>query len=200
MIPTYDFITALKFASHAMGKNDVRYYLNGVLFRFVGNDLVLTGSDGHRVAEVHLQLLSPTNLYGDYIVKGDSVKELLRTVKTRQTDDSTVELSDSRGEFRFVSENDALTLELHDARYPDLRRVYPTGDPDGAPMVGLNADYLAQAASALKTLSNRKYNGIKMELFGDNGNRPARLTAATGHGQFRTITEPAVVHIMPMRL
>ena len=96
MLPTFDFITALKVASHAMATNDVRYYLNGVLFRFVGDTLLLTGSDGHRIAKVRLNVKG-CQLSGDYIVKCDAVKAALQTVKAKRNDASQTKLEPAPG-------------------------------------------------------------------------------------------------------
>jgi hypothetical protein len=200
MTPTFDFITALKFVSHAQGTNDVRYYLNGVLFRFVGNTLALTASDGHRIAQIRLGI-EGCPLAGDYIVKADSVKAALATVKTKRNDDTRVRLEpapDGSGDLLLTAGPFMLALEVQDGRYPDFERAIPHGDPVGCPVIGVDAEYLAAAATALKPLRAGKYRALTMETW--EANTPIRLRCTPdAHGLTR-IEGEAVVHVMPARV
>lgn len=200
MLPTFDFITALKFASHAMATNDVRYYLNGVLFRFVGDTLLLTGSDGHRIAKVRLNLKG-CPLGGDYIVKCDSVKAALQTVKTKQTDTLRVHLNpapDKSGNLLLTAGPFMVALEVQDGRYPDFERAIPQSDPEGCPTIGINADYLADAARALKPLSHGKYRALTIDTWAANATMRLRCKPDASH--LTAIDGEATVHIMPMRV
>lgn len=202
MLPTFDFITALKFASHAMATNDVRYYLNGVLFRFIGDTLLLTGSDGHRIAKVRLNLKG-CQLSGDYIVKCESVKDVLQTVKTKQTDTSPTRIEpadDKSGRLLLFARDGGymLALEVQDGRYPDFERAIPHGDPKGCPTIGINADYLGDAARALKPLSHGKYKALTIDTW--EANQCMRLRCKPDARGLTAIDGEAVVHIMPMRV
>lgn len=200
MLPTFDFITALKFASHAMATNDVRYYLNGVLFRFIGDTLLLTGSDGHRIAKVRLNLKG-CQLGGDYIVKCDAVKAALQTVKAKRTDTSQAKLEpapDKSGNLLLTAGPFMLALEVQDGRYPEFESAVPQTDPKGCPTIGINAGYLADAARALKPLSHGKYNALAIDTWAANSTMRLRCTPdASG---LTAIDGEATVHIMPMRL
>lgn len=198
MIPTFDFITALKFASHAMATYDPRDYLNGVLFRAVGGQLLLVGTDGHRIAQVRLNSDAGCPP-GDWIVKADSVKDVLAALKPKKTANTEVHLEAAHGDLLLSAGAVRLTLEVCDGRYPDLERALARGKPDGVPCLGLNAKYLAEAARALAPLANGKYRGVTFEAW-SKPLAPVRLSAATNHGAFVAITEPATVHLMPMRL
>lgn len=201
MLPTFDFITALKFASHAMATNDVRYYLNGVLFRFIGDTLLLTGSDGHRIAKVRLNLKG-CKLSGDYIVKCESVKAALQTVKAKQSDTSQAKLEPAPGgktdDLLLTAGPCMLVLEVQDGRYPDFESAIPQTDPKGCPTIGINAGYLADAARALKPLSHGKYNALAIDTW--EANRTMRLRCTPDASGLTAIDGEATVHIMPMRL
>lgn len=202
MLPTFDFITALKFASHAMATNDARYYLNGVLFRFVGDTLLLTGTDGRRIAKVRLNLKG-CQLSGDYIVKCESVKDVLQTVKTKQSDTSPTRVEpaeDKSGRLLLFARDGkyTLVLEVQDGRYPDFERVIPQTDPEGCPTIGVNAGYLADAARALKPLSHGKYNALAIDTW--DANTTMRLRCTPDASGLTAIDGEATVHIMPMRL
>lgn len=199
MIPRYDFITAVKFASHAAGKQDVRYYLNGVLFRFINDTLILVGCDGHRIAEVRIDLPVDLDLHGDYIIDNDSIKTLLAAMKTKRSDESVIEIAETDDLQLTVHGNgQTVVLKAIDGKFPDYARNLPGKDTEGAPELGINAVYLAEAAAALKPLANRGYRGIKLSSW--DAMTPLRLECPTDHGEFRQITKLATVHIMPMRL
>ena len=201
MLPTFDFVTALKFASHAMATNDVRYYLNGVLFRFVGDTLLLTGSDGHRIAKVRLNLKG-CPLSGDYIIKCDTVKSVLQTIKPKQSDTSQVKLEPAPGgnpdDLLLTAGAFMLALEVQDGRYPDFQSAVPNSDPQGCPTIGINADYLADAARALKPLSHGKYKALTIDTW--TANQCMRLRCKPDARGLTAIDGEAVVHIMPMRV
>lgn len=200
MLPTLDFITALKFASHAMATNDPRYCLNGVLFRFVGDTLLLASCDGHRIAKVRLKLKG-CRLSGDYIVKCDGVKSALQILKPKQSDTSSVKLEKAPAgpdDLMLTAGVFVLVLEVQDGRYPDFESVVPNGDPKGCPTIGINADYLGDAARALKPLSHGEYRALTIDTWGANSCMQLRCKP-NAHG-LTAIDGEAVVHIMPMRL
>jgi DNA polymerase-3 subunit beta len=201
MLPTFDFITALKFASHAMATHDVRDYLNGVLFRFVGDTLLLAGSDGHRIAKVRLNLIG-CQLSGDYIVKCGAVKSVLQSVKTKQTDTSRVKLEPAPGGksdgLLLTAGAFVLALEVQDGRYPDFERALPNRDPEGCATIAINAPYLEAAAKALKPFSGSQYSGLLVDTW--TPGETMRLRAEPENSALSFIDGEAVVYIMPMRL
>lgn len=201
MLPTYDFLSALKFASHAMGKNDARPYLNGVSFRFRGDRLTLTGSDGHRVASIRL-IVEGCELEGDYIAKAASVKALLKAVKTKRTDQRKAHLAPQGNGIAFVTDaGDQAVLDgMTDGWYPDFSQFEKRDNPDGAPAVKLNCEYLADAARACNALgSDTAYVPLLLQTW----TRPALSTVriiCTPSPFFTALEGDAQVHIMPMKL
>jgi len=199
MIPTYDFITALKFAKHAAGKKSVRYYLNGVLFRFGSDFLELVATDGHRIAKICLKV-NDCLLEGDYIVKNESVKAVLGSVKTKQGDPARVLLKKGPlpGLISLISETVSLTLETIDSKYPAFERTLPSADPIGAPTIGINSEYLAEAALAFKSLTNAKYQALAIDTW--DAGRGMRLRSVPDTPRLSAIRGEVIVYIMPIRL
>ena len=197
MIPTYDFMTALKFVSHAMGVNDVRYYINGVLFRFTETTLTMVATDGHRVAQVRLTH-SGGPLTGDHIVKAESVKAALSTVKPKLSDASQVTLTnapDGSDSLLMTAGAFMLVLSVQDGNYPDTNRATPSRDPEGAATIGVSIAYLQQAAAALKPMASRKHGGVILDSW-TPGEAMRLRTGPTLSAQ----DSEAEVYIMPMRL
>jgi len=199
MTPTFDFITALKFVSHAQGTNDVRHYLNGVLFRFVGNTLALTASDGHRIAQIRLGI-EGCQLAGDYIVAADSVKAILATVKPKSNDATTASFETPREPSAILMKAGPfmLTLKTIDGRFPLFEYAIPNRDPVGCPVIGVDAEYLAAAAKALKPLRAGKYRALTMETW--EANTAIRLRCTPDAPELTRIEGEAVVHVMPARM
>src|SRR5690606_25581444 len=85
--------------SFAMANQDVRYYLNGLLFDFSGNQLRSIATDGHRLAVCDLS--EPVNTSSDrqLIVPRKGVLELSRMLSD---DDSEVTLGIGRNHVRLV--------------------------------------------------------------------------------------------------
>ena len=49
-LPQSELLHLLQYTHFAMAQQDVRYYLNGMLFEFVPNTLRTVATDGHRLA------------------------------------------------------------------------------------------------------------------------------------------------------
>lgn len=189
------FIAALKFASHAAAVKDIRYYLNGVLFEFTDGRLYMVGTDGHRLAYAELDATADEVVDTQAIVSGASVKLLLTAFKQAST-----------GHMGFTFEGDKLIVqgasqaihcELIEGKYPDWRRVsMHKAERDRVPTarVGVNADYLAAAAKACGAFGASKYDGVKMDFYGEN-----ECMILQPDTLLDGITSAAVV-VMPMRL
>lgn len=91
-----------------------------------------------------------------------------------------------------------MALEVQDGRYPDFERAIPQSDPKGCPTIGINADYLGDAARALKPLSHGKYKALTIDTW--EANSCMRLRCKPDARGLTAIDGEAVVHIMPMRV
>jgi DNA polymerase III sliding clamp (beta) subunit (PCNA family) len=204
MIPRFDFITALKFVSHASGVLNVRHYLNGVLFRFGSCFLELVATDGHRIAQVSLDSnAGGGSPFGDYIVKRGSVDGLLKACKVKKSDADTDQIgfTDHGGALSAFWGGSFYEFERIESRFPDFERIVPRGKPkdgqDGFHTIGINAAYLAQAAKALGLLTNQKHKVIEMNFYQA---RSAIVMRAVVDKRFSSVRAGALVAIMPMRL
>ena len=146
--------------SFAMANQDVRYYLNGLLFDFSGNQLKAVATDGHRLAICDLE--SSVDVAGDrqLIVPRKGVMELSRML-SGDTDEVTLAIG--RNHVRLVKENTTFTSKLIDGRFPDYRAVIPAG-ADKQMLVDKSA--FIQALQRAAILSNEKYKGVRLEAAG----------------------------------
>ena len=146
--------------SFAMANQDVRYYLNGLLFDFAGKQLRAIATDGHRLAICDLESSIDITSDRQLIVPRKGVMELSRMLSG---DEDEVTLAIGRNHVRLVKGNTTFTSKLIDGRFPDYKAVVPVG-ADKQMLVD-KATFI-QALQRAAILSNEKYKGVKLEAAG----------------------------------
>jgi len=141
----------------AMANQDVRYYLNGLLFDFNGQLLRCVATDGHRLAVCDLD--KPVEITGDrqLIVPRKGVMELIRMLSGEE---EQVTLAIGRNHIRLVKGDTVFTSKLIDGRFPDYQAVIPVG-ADKQMLVDRST--LTHALQRVAILSNEKYKGVRLE-------------------------------------
>ncbi len=141
----------------AMAQQDVRYYLNGLLFDLRENALRCVATDGHRLALCETAL---ENARGkrQVIVPRKGVLELQKLL---DQGDSDVELEIGRSHVRLRKTDVSFTSKLIDGRFPDYEAVIPIGADK---IVSVNRDDVRAAMQRAAILSNEKYRGVKLEV------------------------------------
>ncbi|MFH8136185.1 DNA polymerase III subunit beta [Pantoea osteomyelitidis] len=141
----------------SMAHQDVRYYLNGMLFETEGEELRTVATDGHRLAVCSMPVGQALPNHS-VIVPRKGVVELVRLLDGGDTP-LQVQIGSSNirahvGDFIFTS-------KLVDGRFPDYRRVLPK-NPDKALESG--CDLLKQAFARAAILSNEKFRGVRLYI------------------------------------
>lgn len=144
--------------SFAMAQQDVRYYLNGLLFEFAPNLARTVATDGHRLAvcsrPVEINLEASQKL----IIPRKGVMELVRLL-----DDSAepVSLTLGSSHLRVHTGDFTFTSKLVDGKFPDYERVVPRGNDK---VFIAERSELRQVLSRTAILSNEKYRGVRLYL------------------------------------
>ena len=146
--------------SFAMANQDVRYYLNGLLFDFTGQQLRAIATDGHRLAICDLESGIETSSDRQLIVPRKGVMELSRMLSG---DEDEVILAIGRNHIRLVKGDTTFTSKLIDGRFPDYKAVVPVG-ADKQMLVDKSIFIHALQRAAI--LSNEKYKGVRLEAAG----------------------------------
>jgi DNA polymerase-3 subunit beta len=165
---TYEFTLPAKNLKHlidstsfAMAHQDVRYYLNGMLWEVSGSTLNGVATDGHRLAISSILLQGETtDRTIQVILPRKGVVELSRLMVDEG--DITISLGDSH--LRVRGSDFHFTSKLVDGAYPDYDRVLPKG---GTLEVCGDREGLRQAFNRAAILSNEKYRGVRL-LLSDN--------------------------------
>ncbi len=143
----------------AMAQQDVRYYLNGMLWEVSKGQLRVVATDGHRLA---------MSIYKSDAIKSDSRRQLivprkgvLELQRLLANDESPVTLVFGKNHVRAITSEFTFTSKLVDGKFPDYERVLPKG---GTKQVDAPREDLRQALARVAILSNEKYRGVRVIL------------------------------------
>ena len=146
--------------SFAMANQDVRYYLNGLLFDFHDNDLSTVATDGHRLALCDLNTDLGIAESRQMIVPRKGVIELSRMLSDSK---EMIELALGKNHVRLVKGRSVFTSKLIDGRFPEYRAVIPKGTDKH---IQIDRDAFTRALQRASILSNEKYKGVRLEASG----------------------------------
>ncbi len=144
--------------SFAMAQQDVRYYLNGMLFEVSGDFLRVVATDGHRLAMETLSMGTTVDGTQQLILPRKGIMELSRLLSEEGGD---IELTFGQNHIRAAIPEFTFTSKLVDGKFPDYNRVLPKG---GDRVCTGSSKELRQAFSRASILSNEKYRGVRVML------------------------------------
>jgi DNA polymerase-3 subunit beta len=146
----------------AMANQDVRYYLNGLLFDFHDGSLSTVATDGHRLAVCDLDADLGLAEQRQLIVPRKGVLELARMLSDS---DDVVELALGKNHIRLVKGSSIFTSKLIDGRFPEYKAVIPKGTDRH---IRLERSGFVHALQRASILSNEKYRGVRLEAAGNS--------------------------------
>ena len=142
--------------SFAMAQQDVRYYLNGMLWEVTHNQLRVVATDGHRLALCDGPCEVAVDDKISAILPRKGIIELSRLLA-----DDEARVSIGSNHIRVTGADYCFTSKLVDGSYPDYDRVVPKG---GDKLVVGDREQLKQAFGRTAILSNEKYRGVTIQL------------------------------------
>jgi DNA polymerase-3 subunit beta len=141
----------------AMAQQDVRYYLNGMLWEIKDGVFRVVATDGHRLALSTLSGIT-TSEEKQVILPRKGVLELSRLLIEEA---ESIHLAFGDNHLRATTQAFTFTSKLVDGKFPDYDRVLPKGSDKE---VVAERDVLKQALARAAILSNEKYRGIRMQF------------------------------------
>jgi DNA polymerase III subunit beta len=141
----------------AMAVQDLRYYLNGILFVAEGQNLVLVATDGHRLAWVQttLDLEIPKQ---EVILPRKTVLELQRLLVD---DDSAIEISFASNQAKFKFSNLEFITKLVEGKFPDYNRVIPKNHKYS---ITIGRQTLLSSLQRAAILTPDKFKGVHLHI------------------------------------
>lgn len=139
----------------SMAYQDVRYYLNGMLFETEGKELRTIATDGHRLAVCSMPIGQQLPSHS-VIVPRKGVMELVRLLNSG---DTPLQLQIGSNNIRAHVGDFIFTSKLIDGRFPDYRRVLPKNHDK---ILEAGCDLLKKAFARAAILSNEKFRGVRL--------------------------------------
>ena len=157
-LPQQALRSLIEATGFAMAHQDVRYYLNGLLFEVRDRMLRCVATDGHRLALRDVVTEHSTSERRQIIIPRKGILELQRLL---EASDSEVTLEIGRNHIRMRRNDGQFTSKLIDGRFPDYEAVIPIGAELEVRMDRMEFRAALQRASIL---CNEKYRGVKLEV------------------------------------
>ena len=145
----------LKAVSLAAAKNDVRYYLNGVMVR----NGEMAASNGHMALLIKSESVKSD---GEYIIDNDTLKMIVTEHKGIKGD-NRVEVVDSVA----ITGKNRISITPVDGKFPDVNRVIP--QETSGEIAHFNAEYLLACQKANQEFFDSKGSYIKLQHNGQYG-------------------------------
>ncbi len=146
----------LQSVSFAMAIQDVRYYLNGMLFKLEDKKLNLVATDGHRMAYSCSTIDCDQST--EVILSRKTVLELLRLL-----DDSNekVKIQVNQQQIKFNFGDIELISKLIDGKFPEYSKLIPDNHPF---KLNVARQDLATSLQRVNILANDKLRAVKFIL------------------------------------
>ena len=141
----------------SMAQQDVRYYLNGMLFELGDNKLRTVATDGHRLALCDAEV-EGLKEKAQVILPRKGVMELSRLLGDAAGD---VQVTVGKNHVRILAGEITFTSKLVDGKFPEYDRVVPKNSQR---LINADREMLKQALGRVAILSNEKYRGIRIQL------------------------------------
>jgi DNA polymerase-3 subunit beta len=141
----------------AMAQQDIRYYLNGLLFVFEPGFVRAVATDGHRLAHSGTAVEGIENKH-DVIVPRKTVLEMQRLLS--DTDDA-VSIDVAPGQIRFRFGDVELVSKLVEGKFPDFTRVIPS---NYTRHFSVGREILQGALHRAAILTTDKLKGVRLQL------------------------------------
>jgi DNA polymerase-3 subunit beta len=152
------FKKALDKTVFCMANQDVRYYLNGLLFNVSNSKLKLVASDGHRLSIYEDNLDQATGLETRIILPRKGVLELSRLL---DDPDAELKVEFSNNNIRIFIKNLIFSAKLVDSKYPDFGKVF---QQEFFNQIHIQKQLLKEALTRVAILANEKFKGVTFDI------------------------------------
>ena len=173
-IPKLAWLKAVMFSA---AKNDVRYYLNGVMVR----NGEMAATNGHVLLFIKSEKIKSD---GEYIIDNDTLKMIVTSHKGIKGD-NRIEVIDGV----VTTGKSKVHITPVDGHFPDVNRVIP--QETSGEIAHFNAEYLLACQKANGEFLDHKYPWIKLQ---HNGNKGAKFESEDEDGN------KLIGVVMPVRI
>ena len=144
--------------SFAMAVQDIRYYLNGILFVAEGNTLSLVATDGHRLAFASAELDVDVGEKQEVILPRKTVLELQRLLSDA---DGAIEMRFANNQAKFTFGGMEFVTKLVEGKFPDYNRVIPRNHHNS---LTLGRAPLLASLQRTAIMTSDKFKGVRLTI------------------------------------
>lgn len=141
-----DLKMAISQVIFATTQDEARPEISGVLFSFLGQNLVLVGTDSYRLAEKKIKLKSDSALNKDIIVPIKTLQEVYRIISENIGEDVILNINDNQLLFRMSGDVEIIS-RLIEGQYPDYKQILPAGTKTAAKLSTTDLGRVIKSAS-----------------------------------------------------
>lgn len=168
------FLDLVRRTAFAVGENDARYVLNGVLCAVERGSIKFVGTDGHRLAvderPLSLPKGGPPVADSSVIVPKKALLEMKKLVE--DSPEEALALHVSKTQLTFQQGDLVLLARLMEGNYPNYRQVIPTGSDK---RITLDKSALEGALRRVALLSKERTNAVRFQV------EPSRVVVSTSN-------------------
>ena len=161
--------------SFAMAVQDIRYYLNGILFVAEGNTLSLVATDGHRLAWASATLDVEVPIKQEVILPRKTVLELQRLLSDAGGENQPhIEMQFANNQAKFTFGGMEFVTKLVEGKFPDYNRVIPKNHQNS---VTLGRAPLLASLQRTAIMTSDKFKGVRLNI------EPGTLRVASNNAE-----------------
>jgi DNA polymerase-3 subunit beta len=154
----------INLTAFAMAQQDIRYYLNGMLFVFEPRVMRSVTTDGHRLAYAQCEINAQeeqTDSAIEVIIPRKAINELQKILEDSDTE---IDISVGTTQIAFSFRNIKIISKLIEGKFPDYQRVVPTKH---SKHIIINRELLGGALQRAAILTTDKFKGVRIILSAD---------------------------------
>ena len=144
----------------AMARQDVRYYLNGLLLEVTPQQVKTVATDGHRLAVAQFDTVTGMEESKSIIVPRKGVLELARLLTA---EDVELRVRVGTNAVQMVVDDVRFSSKLIDGRFPDYGRVIPDAERCDK-RLSMDRESLRQCLVRTSVLSSDKHRTVRLTL------------------------------------
>ncbi len=145
-------------SAFCMAVQDVRYFLNGLLFEIDDNKIRCVAADGHRLALSEAEFENNNNVNKQLLIPRKGVLELQKLIRDKET---SIVINVGKNHINFICDTISLTSKLIDGNFPDYQTVIPLNMEK---TLVTDKSLLKSALQRVSILSNEQYKGVKLNI------------------------------------
>ena len=156
-----DLKRLIDLTQYAMARQDVRYYLNGLLLEVDAHQVRAVATDGHRLAIAQIDAETGMEESKSIIIPRKGVQELIRLLTGEEGNEIRIHVGSNA--IQMSIDDIRFTSKLIDGKFPDYGRVIPDAEQCDK-RLSMDRESFRQCLFRTSVLSNDKHRTVRMVI------------------------------------